>query len=152
MTHFNRMHCVKNVQIRSFFWSVFSRIRTEYGVSLRIQSECGKTRTRKNSVFGHFSRSDGVIHSMHEELGKHKSLRNKIVVKEDDESRPFPNLSLLQMFLLRFNSWKFLKNLFVYKKSNLPNLVLLICPVWPRFDKISKSKKPPLRKQRTWSP
>ena len=27
-------------------------------VSLRIQSECGKIRTRKNSVFGHFSRSD----------------------------------------------------------------------------------------------
>ena len=27
-------------------------------VSLRIQSECGKKRTRKNSVFGHFSRSD----------------------------------------------------------------------------------------------
>ena len=26
-------------------------------VSLRIQSECGKIRTRKNSVFGHFSRS-----------------------------------------------------------------------------------------------
>ena len=24
-------------------------------VSLRIQSECGKIRTRKNSVFGHFS-------------------------------------------------------------------------------------------------
>ena len=76
MTHFYRVHCVKKVQIRSFFWS----------------------------VFGHFSRNDGVIHSMHEELGKHKSLRNKIVVKEDDESRPFPNLSLLQIFLLRFNS------------------------------------------------
>ena len=30
------MHCVKCVQIRSFFWSVFFRIRTE------------------NSVFGHF--------------------------------------------------------------------------------------------------
>ena len=26
-------------------------------VSLRIQSECGKLRTRKDSVFGHFSRS-----------------------------------------------------------------------------------------------
>ena len=25
------MHCVKSVQIRSLFWSVFSRIRTEYG-------------------------------------------------------------------------------------------------------------------------
>ena len=24
-------HCVKCVQMRSFFWSVFSRIRTEYG-------------------------------------------------------------------------------------------------------------------------
>ena len=24
-------HCVKNVQIRSFFWSIFSCIRTEYG-------------------------------------------------------------------------------------------------------------------------
>ena len=24
-------HCVKSVRIRSFFWSVFSRIRTEYG-------------------------------------------------------------------------------------------------------------------------
>ena len=40
-------HYVKIVQMRSFLWSVFSRIRTEYG----------KIRTRKNSVFGHFSRS-----------------------------------------------------------------------------------------------
>ena len=28
------------------FWSAFSRIRTEYEVSLRIQSKCGKMRTR----------------------------------------------------------------------------------------------------------
>ena len=28
------------------FWSAFSRIRTEYSVSLRIQSECGKIWTR----------------------------------------------------------------------------------------------------------
>ena len=27
-------------------------------VSIRIQSQCGKIRTRKNSVFGHFSDSD----------------------------------------------------------------------------------------------
>ena len=51
-------HCVKSVQMRSFFWSVFSRIRTEYGyaVFLRTQSECGKIRIRKNSVFRHFLR------------------------------------------------------------------------------------------------
>ena len=31
-----------------FLWSVFSRIWTEYG-ELRIQSECGKTRTRNTT-------------------------------------------------------------------------------------------------------
>ena len=30
------LHCVKTVQIRSFLWSVFSSIRTEYGEILRI--------------------------------------------------------------------------------------------------------------------
>ena len=43
----NLASSVKSVQIRSFFWSVFSHIRAEYE----------KIRTRKNSVFGHFSRS-----------------------------------------------------------------------------------------------
>ena len=28
-------HCTKSVQIRSYFWFVFSRIRTEYGEILR---------------------------------------------------------------------------------------------------------------------
>ena len=39
----DRFHwfCVKSVEIRSFFWS-----------------ECGKIRTRKKSVFGHFSRTE----------------------------------------------------------------------------------------------
>ena len=37
-----KLHCVKSVQIRSFFWTV-------YGVFLRIQSECEKIRTRKAS-------------------------------------------------------------------------------------------------------
>ena len=35
---------------------VFYCIRTGYGEVLRILSECGKIRTRKNSIFGHFSR------------------------------------------------------------------------------------------------
>ena len=41
---------VKSVQIPSFFWSVFSC----------IHSEDRKIRNRKNSVFGHFSRSEPV--------------------------------------------------------------------------------------------
>ena len=40
-------HCVKSVQIPSFLWPLFSCVRTEYW----------KIWTRKNSVFGHFSRS-----------------------------------------------------------------------------------------------
>ena len=35
------MHCLKSVQIRTFFWSEYKKIRT-----------------RKNSVFGHVSRND----------------------------------------------------------------------------------------------
>ena len=51
------MH-VKIAQIRSFFWSVFSRTWAEYEyVNLRIQPEHVKIRTTKNSVLGHFSRS-----------------------------------------------------------------------------------------------
>ena len=41
------IHSVKSVQIRTFFWSIFSC----------IQSEFRKIRTRKNSKFWHFSRS-----------------------------------------------------------------------------------------------
>ena len=48
------IYCVKSVQIQSFFWSVISR----------IQSECGKIRTRNNSVFGHFSRRDLLLDAL----------------------------------------------------------------------------------------
>ena len=41
------LHCVKSVQIWSFFWSLFSCIQAEYR----------KIWTRKNTVFGHFSHS-----------------------------------------------------------------------------------------------
>ena len=55
---------MKSVRIRSYYGPYFLTfgLHTErYGVSLRIQSECGKIRTRKNSVFGHFSHSDWII-------------------------------------------------------------------------------------------
>ena len=39
------------------YFHAFGLNTERYSVSLRIQSECRKIRTRKNSVFGHFSRS-----------------------------------------------------------------------------------------------
>ena len=39
------------------YFPAFGLNTERYGVSLRIQSECGKMRTRKKSVFGHFLRS-----------------------------------------------------------------------------------------------
>ena len=55
--HNGNIHCVKSVQIRSYFWYIFSRIWTEYGeilVSLRIQSECGKNGPEITPYFGTF--------------------------------------------------------------------------------------------------
>ena len=41
------MHCVKNVQTRNFFWSVFTRIRTEYGEIHVFSPNTGKYRPEK---------------------------------------------------------------------------------------------------------
>ena len=51
MRVFVNVHYVKSVQIRSFLWSIF----------FCIQSEYRKIPTRKNSVFGHFSRSESIV-------------------------------------------------------------------------------------------
>ena len=39
------------------YWNLSSEIGKIYSANLRIQSEYRKIRTRKNCVFGHFSRS-----------------------------------------------------------------------------------------------
>ena len=36
---------MKSVQIRSFFWFIFSRIRTEYGEISQIRTEYGEIRS-----------------------------------------------------------------------------------------------------------
>ena len=52
------LYCVKSVQIRSFFWSVISRIPTEYGeilVSVRIQSTAWKVSQERSFFWSVFS-------------------------------------------------------------------------------------------------
>ena len=44
------LHCVKSVRIRSFsgpYFPAFGLSKKKYSISLRIQSECWKIRTRK---------------------------------------------------------------------------------------------------------
>ena len=52
------IHCVKSVQIRCFFWSVFSHLRTEYGVmpvfffTFTIQGRKRWVGEEVNKIFG----------------------------------------------------------------------------------------------------
>ena len=54
----SKFHCVKSVQTRSFFWSLFSCIRTEYGYLLRKSSYLvsiqEKTNQRKLRIWSFF--------------------------------------------------------------------------------------------------
>ena len=57
------MYCMKSVHIQSYsgpYFPAFGLNTERYGASLCIQSECGKIRSRKNSIFEHISRSDGI--------------------------------------------------------------------------------------------
>ena len=49
MNFISDIHCVRSVQIRSYFWSVFSCIRTEYGdllpYSFRLKENADKELT-----------------------------------------------------------------------------------------------------------
>ena len=73
--------CVKSVQTRSFFWSVFSHIDSKYG----------KIRTGKNSVLGYFSRSttfvifDTVIHLIG--APKHSLVKETVLLSQMDGRR-----------------------------------------------------------------
>ena len=72
-------------------------------VSLRIQSECGKIRTRKNSVFGHFSRSD-----MYKQSSNDKIL-SSIIRKTFFNSKIIHGL-LPSFWFLQENTWEIAVN------------------------------------------
>ena len=61
-------HCVKSVQIRSFFWSVFSLIRTEYGeirsisrYTFRMREKTDQKKLRIWTLFTHQCHSLTVV-------------------------------------------------------------------------------------------
>ena len=85
-------HCVKSVQIRSYFRSAFSCIQSEYR----------KIPTRNNSVFGHISRS--VKNSLIE-LGLPKSMFRKLA-----RINPCSFIQLPMSALYRFWQYLYLLN------------------------------------------
>ena len=82
-TYLHTSHRVKGVQIRVFsgpYFPVFELKTDIYSVNLRFQSEYRKIRTRKNSVFGYFSRS--VAHDIVDHYFLKKTL---LLVLDQDE-------------------------------------------------------------------
>ena len=59
---FANKHCVKSVQTRVFFWSVFSRIRTEYGEIRSISPHSIRMREntdqKKLCIWTHFTQGN----------------------------------------------------------------------------------------------
>ena len=77
-------HYVKSVQIRSYFWSVFSSVFS------CIQFEYRKIRTRNNSLFRPFSRSgiSKIISENCRTLNQIKSCNNLILKSNFFDSTP----------------------------------------------------------------
>ena len=109
-------HYVKSVQMRSFFWSVFPCIRTGYR----------KIRTRKNSVFGYFSRSEITSRVL---LKVRFSPSKKFVLVYFNES-PLKMIKNAFYFMLKalfvFEIFTFLSWLFGYVEYDLIRKLWLI--------------------------
>ena len=113
-------HCVKSVQIRNIVWSVFSRIRTEYR----------KIRTRKNSVFRHFSRSLGVCYLCLTKVKyKKKGLQDTQAISPTWFSISFDGEKLFSSHIIKHSWMKVLR-----LKLNLWSLIQL-APVSPETKK-----------------
>ena len=75
------------------YFPAFGLNTESYSASLRIQSECGKIRTRNNSVLGHFSRSDDVEDSIKpHEIARQDSAIGKLRLSYSDQVMTNPPL------------------------------------------------------------
>ena len=122
-----KYHCVKSVQIPSFFWSLFPCIRIEYR----------KIQTIKNSVFGHFLRSgrctaQKVIFSVRFSLVKTTRTKLLFAINFSKFTKEIPNGKhlfcnnkylcrlILSLYPMTFSIWRNeICNKFVMKKTSL---------------------------------
>ena len=68
-------HCVEGVQIRSFFWSIISCIRTECSNLLRKSSNTGKYGPGKTPYFDTFYAVNFTLFLTFYILHEHKDIR-----------------------------------------------------------------------------
>ena len=94
----NNKHCIKSVRIRSFsspHFPPFGLDTERYGVSLHIQSQCGKVRTRKtpNTATFHAGKHpgsskicwnfhDGIIESTSYQCSSFTSIHSEVFCKK----------------------------------------------------------------------
>ena len=113
---------MKSVQIRRFLWFVFSSIQTEYG----------KMQTRKNSAFGHFSRSD-LKKKYFQNIGQKIILYHKQKRIQESDKIPYRPISLLS-YLTKFLDLYFILCLIILDKTNfLQSLSLVFFRKTPAF-------------------
>ena len=90
----NNKHCVKSVQIWSFSGSLLPvlGLNTEiYSVNLRVQSICGKIRTRKTPYLDNFYAVKKIRENAEKDVRtKEKVIRN---VSENCKNAPFEKIS-----------------------------------------------------------
>ena len=125
MINMHKTHCVKSFQIRSFSWSIFSRIRTEYGdllrkppCSVRIQENLDQKKTPYYDTFHtvtpfwkrtlNISLWKGLIIILHyswQILAKSKSL----ILKKDRSNITDATVWLVGNYFVKFLAWQFQK-------------------------------------------
>ena len=118
------------------------RLNTDrYGVSLRIQSKCGRIRTRKNFVFGHFPRSDFLkkfileyFICMHWEQSNKSKLSHGVECPIANILRVFQILQFFKIFLPAITTWN------VSKYGNTEFFLVGIFLCWDLMQKNTDQK------------
>ena len=105
-----------------------TRILTGYG-EIRIQSECGKIRTRKNSIFGHFLRSQRgdsnidfrrqyvIMTQTRQSLIPWYMLYSQVFNKINSFLKPVLDIFIFRNFIVGWGMWLLRKELVFYIKS-----------------------------------
>ena len=112
------IHCVKSVQIRSFFWSVFPCIRTEYGdllrkspYSVRVLENTDQKKLHIWTLFAQWYFAEHLWPAASKEVSYHGKLMNSNstltfisrILKVNESRDIVPNF-LCQYLLFSFNS------------------------------------------------